>query len=296
MAIAHDFAYVRPASIDAAVKELAAAAGTARVLAGGTDVVPWLRDDLIEPELLVDIKSIPGLSSIGRQGDTLELGALVTFSDVIGSEVIHDAAPMLVEMAHMVASVEVRNRATLAGNLCSAVPSLDAGPALLVYDATVRLVGESGPRTVPLSGWFVGPKETRLSTDEIVTGITVPLPTADHGAAFLKLARYAGEDLAQANLAILLTAERDYRLAFGAVAPTPFRAGSIEALLHGKPLDGVLLTKAALLVDEEMAPIADVRASAEYRTHMCRVMLARGLRAADSRLAGAGPPYPAHLI
>lgn len=296
MAIAHDFAYVRPASIDAAVKELAAAAGTARVLAGGTDVVPWLRDDLIEPELLVDIKAIPGLGSIGREGDTLELGALVTFSDVIASGVIHDAAPMLVEMAHMVASVGVRNRATLAGNLCSAVPSLDAGPALLVYDAAVRLVGEGGLRTVPLSEWFVGPKETRLGRHEIVTGITVPLPAIDHAAVFLKLARYAGEDLAQANLAILLTADREYRLAFGAVAPAPFRAGSIEALLHGKPLDDELLASAALLVDEEIAPITDVRASAEYRTHMCRVMLTRGLRAADSRLVGDGPPYPAHLI
>ncbi len=294
MAISHDFEYVRPASLEDALGLLAT--DGSRVLAGGTDVVPWLRDALVEPKLLVDIKAIPGLAEISHDAGRLTLGPLVTFSDVIQSDVVRDTAPMLGEMAHQVASVGVRNRATIVGNLCSAVPSLDAGPALLVYDSSVQVAGQNGERSVPLADWFVGPKETRLADGEIATGVTAHLPAADHGTVFVKLARYAGEDLAQANLAILVTADHDYRIAFGAVAPTPFRAETLETRLGGKHLTDELIADVKLLVDEEIVPITDVRASAEYRTHMCRVMLERGLQAATSRLAGTGPSYPTHLI
>ena len=296
MAIAHDFAYVRPASLNDAVASLAEAGSGARVLAGGTDVVPWLRDDIIEPKLLVDIKAIPGLGDITLEDNRLTLGALVTFSELVASDVVREAAPMLMEMAEHVASRGIRNRATVVGNLCSAVPSLDAGPALLVYDAGVHVASETGSRTIPLTDWFVGPKETRLGLGELVTDVTLTLPPGPHGAAFLKLARYSGEDLAQANLAVVATSEPRYRLAFGAVAPTPFRAETLETRLDGKPLDDDLIADLQLLVAEEIAPITDVRASAEYRTHMCRVMLERGLRAAAARLAGTGPPYPSTLI
>lgn len=294
MVIAHDFEYARPASIDEALGLLAREG--ARVLAGGTDVVPWLRDDLVEPELLVDIKAIPRLAAIAGGEGELTLGALVTFTDLIESEVVHRTAPVLAEMAHHVASVGVRNRATVVGNLCSAVPSLDAGPVLLVYEATVRVAGPAGARSVPLAEWFVAPKQTQLGAGELVTAVTLHLPAADHAAAFLKLARYSGEDLAQANLAILMTAAHEYRLAFGAVAPVAFRAGTIEAMLRDQPLDDRVIADARALVAGAISPISDVRASAEYRTHMCGVMLDRGLRAAASRLAGEGPAYPAHLI
>jgi carbon-monoxide dehydrogenase medium subunit len=259
-------------------------------------MVPWLRDDLVEPDLLVDIKAIPDLATIGRRDDELTLGALVTFTDVIESEVVRRTAPVLAEMAHQVASVGVRNRATVVGNVCSAVPSLDAGPVLLVYDATVHVAGPAGARTVPLTEWFVAPKRTQLGAGELVTAITLHLPAVDHGAVFLKLARYSGEDLAQANLAVLTTAAHEHRLAFGAVAPVAFRAVEIEAMLLGKPLDERVIADARALVGGTISPISDVRASAEYRTHMCGVMVDRGLRAAASRLAGEGPSYPAHLI
>lgn len=294
MVIAHDFDYVRPKSLQEAFASLAT--DGSRVLAGGTDVVPWLRDDVIEPELLVDIKAIPGLADISFEGDRLTLGALVTFSDLIESDVVREVAPVLTEMAHQVASGGVRNRATIVGNLCSAVPSLDAGPLLLVYDATVRVARTYGERCVPLVDWFIGPKLTQLATGEIVTGVTLHPPAVDHAAVFLKLARYAGEDLAQANLAILMTSGDEYRLAFGAVAPRPFRATGIEGSLNGKPLDDQVVSEARALVAGAISPITDVRASAEYRTHMCAVMLERGLRAAASRLAGEGPAYPTHLI
>jgi carbon-monoxide dehydrogenase medium subunit len=295
MAIVHDFDYVRSTSIEDAITALTSAGPSARVLAGGTDIVPWLRDDLIEPALLVDIKQIPGLDGIARRGEHLELGALVTFSDLITSPIIHDTAPMLTEMAHQVASTGVRNRATIVGNLCSAVPSLDAGPALLVYETILHVVGPAGERTVSLDDWIVGPKSTRLGPGEIVTDLSLVLPPG-HAGVFAKLARYEGEDLAQANLAIVVTTDLEYRVAFGAVAPRPFRAKSIETLLDGRELDGELIAAARALVDDEISPISDVRASAEYRSHMCRVMLGRGLETAAARLSGGGPPHPARII
>jgi carbon-monoxide dehydrogenase medium subunit len=149
---------------------------------------------------------------------------------------------------------------------------------------------------VAITGWFEGPRATALRADEVVTGLTIPTPAEPHGAAFAKLARYEGEDLAQANLAVVVTEGHRYRIAFGAVGPTPQRATSIEQLLDGHPLDAETIAAAQQLVAGEISPITDMRASKEYREHMCRVMLGRGLRAAASRLAGAGPPYPARLV
>lgn len=294
MTIAHDFEYVLPRTLEDAIDVLGRPG--AQVLAGGTDVVPWLRDDLIEPALLVDIKAIPGLGDITIDDSRISLGALVTFADLIASPVVAAHAPLLAEMASQVASTGVRNRATVVGNVCSAVPSLDAGPALMVYDAQVEVVGPDGGRLVPLGEWFVGPRTTRLRAGEVCTGVTLVLPPVDHAGAFLKLARYSGEDLAQANLAVVVTADRNYRLAFGAVAPVPLRARSIEVLLAGRELEDSLVEEAVQLVADEISPITDIRATAAYRSHMCRVMLRRGLRAARDRLAGTGPPYGTHLI
>jgi carbon-monoxide dehydrogenase medium subunit len=147
-----------------------------------------------------------------------------------------------------------------------------------------------------LTEWFLGPRRTRLGAAEIVTHVTLRRPAPPHGAAFLKLARYSGEDLAQASLTVVVTADLDYRLAFGAVAPTPIRSHRIENLLRGHEPDGELTAQASMLVTSEVSPITDMRATREYRLHMCRVMLERGVEAALSRRAGAGPDYPARLV
>lgn len=296
MAIAHDIEYERPASLEDALAALASAGSGARVLAGGTDLVPWLREDLIEPGLLVDIKAIPGLAGIEVIDGRLEMGALVTFSDLLDSDGVADSVPVLIEMAHQMASVGIRNRATVAGNICSAVPSADAAPPLLVYDTEVHVAREGSLRLVPLANWFVGPRATTLVPGEVVTSLTLHLPDVEHAAVFVKLARYSGEDLAQASLCVLVTAEREYRVAFGAVAPRPFRSGAIEDRLRGRPLDARLVGEAVAMVAEEISPISDIRASAEYRTHMCRIMLERALWAACARLAGEVPDYRTHLI
>jgi carbon-monoxide dehydrogenase medium subunit len=294
LVIAHEFEYRRPTTLMEATKYLADHPGTVRVLAGGTDLVAWLRDDAITPDLVVDIKNIPDLDEIRLDGNTLHIGSLVTFTDLIESAVIGEHAPLLAEMAETVASAGIRNRATLVGNICSAVPSCDAGPVLLAYDTTVHVTGPDGDRSIPIDDWFVGLRQTAKTDDEIVKHLTIEL--GKHGGVYVKLMRYAGEDLAQAAVGIVVYPDLEYRVAFGAVAPTPIRSGAIEAALRGNQLDDELVDRVVAMVPDEISPITDMRATAEYRIHVTEVMLRRGLAAAVERLAGQGPAYGARLI
>jgi carbon-monoxide dehydrogenase medium subunit len=296
MPIAHEFEYAKPQSLDDAVGLLADRGDAARLIAGGTDVVSELRDGLTAPDLVIDLKGIAGLDAIGFGGGTLTIGALATFTDLIESDPVRREFPVLWEAAKSVGSVGIRNRATMTGNICSAVPCCDAGPPLLVYEAAVRVTGPSGERSIPISDWFLGPRETALGTGEIVVSIEVPRPADGHGGAYVKLGRYKGEDLAQASAAVLALSGNHFRVAFGAVAPTPVRARRIEALMEGRLLDDALVQEAKGLVPEETAPITDVRASEAYRAHMLPIMFERGARAAVARLRGEGPAYGTRLV
>jgi carbon-monoxide dehydrogenase medium subunit len=281
-------------SLADAIDALSTCPGSVRVLAGGTDLVAWLRDDAVAPDLVVDIKDVPGLGDISLDGDMLSIGSLVTFTDLIESDVITERVPLLAEMAETVASTGIRNRATMVGNICSAVPSCDAGPVLLALNSTVHLAGPQGERSVDINDWFVGLRQTAKHDDEVVTRVTIEL--REHGAVYAKLMRYAGEDLAQAAVCIVAYPDRTYRVAFGAVAPTPIRSTRIEETLNGKTLDDELVAEVVALVGSEISPITDMRASAEYRTRMSEVMLERGLWAATERLSGSGPGYGERLI
>ena len=294
MVIAHEFDYRRPTSLDEAIEALSEYPGAVQVLAGGTDLVAWLRDDAVAPDVLVDIKEVPGLSGISVENDVISIGSLVTFTELIESDLVKKHAPLLVEMAETVASTGIRNRATMVGNICSAVPSCDAGPVLLVYNTTVQVAGPAGERSVDINDWFVGPRETALSDDEIVTRVDIDL--RPHGGVYVKLMRYAGEDLAQAAVGAVVYPGDEYKVAFGAVAPTPFRSTRIEEALRGKPLSEALVADVVAIVEDEISPITDMRASAEYRTRMTEVMLERGLWEAAERFAGTGTDYGVRLI
>jgi CO/xanthine dehydrogenase FAD-binding subunit len=296
MAIAHDFEYVKPGTLREAVSTLRRYGPRSCVLAGGTDLVGLISDGMAAPETVVDIKGIPGLDRIEFKNGVLSIGALVTFSDLRAAPVIAKKFPVIHEMIGWVASVGIRNRATMVGNLCSAVPCCDSGAVLLAYDAVVHIAGPSGKRKVPLREWFLGPRKTVLKRGEIATGVTVPLPKQKHAACFVKLRRYEGEDLAQASVTVLVLAGNRYRVSFGAVAPRPIAGERIEALLEGRPLSDDLIRQAVKLVPEVITPITDIRATKEYRAHMVGVMLERGLRAAVARLAGTGPAYGTSLI
>jgi len=296
MPLAHPFDYVRPPTLAEAEKVLSERGSRARVLAGGTDLVGMIAESTAKPEILVDIKSIPGLRRIEFEDGVLRVGALATFSEVKSFGAVGRHYPLIAEMIGVVASGGLRNRATLVGNICSAVPCCDTGPILLVYEAEVHVHSARGERAIPIREWFVGPRKTACRPDEIATSVSIPLPAMKHGGCYAKLKRYAGEDLAQASVAVLAFEDRRYRIAFGSVAPTPIRSAKIEALLNGGELDGKRLEQAKARVAEEISPITDIRGSKEYRRLMTEIMLERGLRAAVDRMAGRGPAYGEALI
>ncbi len=296
MTITTSFRYEKPETINRALELLAEAGPKGRVLAGGTDLVGWLKDNLVIPDLLVDIKGIDSLKELSLNHGKLTIGALVTVTDMLKSPMVRDHFPLFFEMAGMLACTGIRNRATVVGNISSAVPCCDNGPVLLVYDAVIHVSSASGQRDIPMTRWFLGPRRTALQPGELVTGITVATPPVVSAGCFVKQKRTKGEDLAQSSVAILALDGKYYRVAFGSVAPTPVRAPKIEALLTGKPLTPELVREACGLIPEETAPITDIRSTKEYRAHMLTVMLRRGLETAAARLAGRGPDYGINVI
>jgi carbon-monoxide dehydrogenase medium subunit len=301
MPITCEFEYHKPKTLSDAVKILAKHGKRASVLAGGTDLLVWLKDGVHAPAAVVDVKGIQQLHRLELRSEALFVGACVTFTELLECAAVRDKLPLLWECSRTVASVGVRNRATLAGNICSAVPSLDGAPALLDYEAVVSVQGPKGKREIPIGRWFIGPKKTALRKGELVLGVKIPLPKKKNGACYVRLGRYRGEDLAQVGVGILALAGDEYRVSFCAVGPVPARAGKIERCLNGKKLTSKLIREAQDLVPDEIQPISDVRAGKEYRMHMARVMLERGLKAAVARMNGDGstseaPAYGESLI
>ena len=296
MPITAEFEYVKPKDMDEALHVFSLYREKARALAGGTDLVVHLKEGLARPDVVVDIKALPELAGLSLKGDILRLGALVTFSDLIESPVIKSKFPLLLEAALTVASTGVRNRATLAGNICSAVPSADSAPALAVYDAEVLVRSIRGERRVPMAEWFTGPKKTALAPDELVTAVELRLPEKKHAGCYMKLSRYEGEDLAQGGVAALVFADNTYRVAVCALGPKPVRCSATEAVLNGAKLGDKALAKAKEAILREVSPISDIRSSKEYRLHMTQVMLGRALETAVARLFGKGPKYGSENI
>lgn len=296
MPITTEFDYVKPKSLDEALHLLALYKETGKVLAGGTDLIVRLKEGLARPEAVVDIKGVPGLDGIKLDGFVLRLGALVTFTQLIESSLIKTKFPLLREMARTAASGGVRNRATIAGNICSAVPSADSAAVLQVYDAYVAVKSLRGRRQISINDWFAGPRKTALAPDEVVVEIEVPLFKTAHGGCYAKLSRYEGEDLAQGGLAVLALADNTYRVAFCALGPKPARALKTEEVLNGRKLSDKLVAEAAAALLKEISPITDIRSSREYRSHMAAVMLDRALKAASSRICGKVPRYGEPVI
>ncbi|OGS52587.1 MAG: FAD-binding protein, partial [Elusimicrobia bacterium RIFOXYB2_FULL_62_6] len=234
MPITTEFDYVKAKTLDEALRLLALYRETGKVLAGGTDLVVHLKENIARPEAVVDIKGVPGLDAITLDGYVLKLGALVTFSQLIESALVKSKFPLLWEMARTVASAGVRNRATVAGNICSAVPSADSAAVLQVYDAYVVVQSLRGKKKISVNDWFTGPKKTVLASDEMVVEIELPLFKTASGGCYAKLSRYEGEDLAQGGLAVLAFADNTYKVAFCALGPKPARALKTEELLNGK--------------------------------------------------------------
>jgi len=296
MPITTEFEYVRPKTMDEALQILSLYKESVKVLAGGTDLIVHLKENISRPEVVVDIKAVAGLNKIEVNGGLLRLGALVTFAEIIDSALIRKYCPLLWEASLTVASTGVRNRATVAGNICSAVPSSDSAPVLAVYDAEVIVKSLKGVRNISIHDWFAGPKKTVLAPDEIVLAIEFNLPKVKTGGCYAKLSRYEGEDLAQAGIAALVLDDNTYRVAACALGPKPARCPKTEAVLNGNKLTEKVLALAKETVLKEISPITDIRSTREYRLHMAAVMLERSLQAAAARLSGKPPKYGEPVI
>ncbi len=295
MPIVHEFDYVRPGSLREAVTLLARRRNSV-ILSGGTDLVDLLKENILRPDVVVDIKGLEALGRISFEKNTLNINAGVTFTDLIESGLVRKKFPVIAELAGTVASVGIRNRATVVGNICSAVPCMDSGPLLSAYGANIRTISTKGKRTLPAEKFFRGNRKTALTKGEIVTTILLPYPEVPHAGCWIKLGRYTGEDLAQVSLLVLALGDGSFRIAFGAVAPVPVRARKIETLLNGETITPALMEKAKKLIEQEIRPISDVRASKEYRMHMAKVMFERALGTAIRRLNGTGPDYGTRMI
>lgn len=290
MSVTYEFDYFKPRTLGEVGDLLYQYGNQARILAGGTDLVVQMKEGLENPKALIDIKGIERLKGLELKENELRIGALATFSELLDSQVIKEQFPVLWESARHMSCVGIRNRATVVGNICSAVPSLESGPALLIYDAQVHARGTSKEHLIPIQEWFVGPKKTARKDRELITGISLQTLPQKHAGCYAKLGRTA-EDLAQVGVGVLVMEDKEYRIAFCAVGPVPQRAEKIEELLQGKELTPELLDKAKSLVPEEISPITDLRATKEYRMHMAQVMLERCLKFAVSRALGNGPAY-----
>jgi CO/xanthine dehydrogenase FAD-binding subunit len=277
------FEYFLPKTVEETLLFLRDQKGSAKMLAGGTDLIPQLkRREIPRPDIVVDLKGIPDLDQISfDEHSGLTIGSLVTISAVAQSPTIKRHFPSLVQAASSIGSPQVRNRGTLAGNICSAVPSADSAPALLTLDATIRLKGPAGERMVPISQFFVGPRRTVLEAEEMLLEISVPVAAPTSRSVYLKLSPRHSMDLSIVGVAALGVCENgvctDVRIGLGAVAPTPVRAPVAEAMLKGRRITPELVDEAARNAITQCSPIDDHRASQEYRCDMVYVMTRRAL-------------------
>jgi carbon-monoxide dehydrogenase medium subunit len=274
--------YFEPKTINEALALLAKHGAEAKVIAGGTDVMVDIKYKE-EPGCLINIKKIPGLGAIRENGGSLRIGALTTIRDLETSGLVRDKLPVLWEASHQFASLQIRNTATIGGNICRASPSGETLTPLLVLDAKAKIAFTDGEKTEPFASFFQGPGKSSVGSKGLLTGIDVPYPAQGSRGVYLKHAVRGAMDIAMVGVAVLITPDaaknslQDVRIGLGAVAPTPLRASKTESLLHGKPLTAALLKEAAAMAASESSPISDQRSSAEYRRWIVEALTRRGL-------------------
>ena len=284
------FEYLEPATLDEAVALLGRFGGRANLLAGGTDLLVEVKESIRAPDYLIDIKRIPGMDRLSFEPrDGLRIGAQVSARELEIAPVVRQHYAGLLQALRELGSIQVRNRATLAGNICRASPSADTLPPLIADGASLRLYGAQGERTVLMEEFFTGPGRTVLGAGELLTEIRVPAPAPHTGKHYIKHGRRKAMELATVGVAVCLTMDgktcREIRIALGAVAPTPIRARNAEKVLYGQILNNNLIEKAADAAMSESRPISNVRGSADYRKEMVRVLTRRAVEEAQRRAA-----------
>lgn len=275
------FNYLRPKTIGGLVSSLAEFGTDAKLFAGGTDLLVLLRDRLVRPRYVIDIKGIEELHELSwDEGRGLTIGAAVTLNELIDSKIVEQRFGALWKAASALADPTIRNRATLVGNICNASPAADTAPALLVLDAEVEVVSAGGERKIPIRDFFRGVKRTALERGEFVRAVRIPNPPEGAKGDYLKWGRTRGEDLAVVGVAALVadSGKKLVRVALSSVAPTPLLIPEVEDIFREGGSTEEQIEKAASIVVQRISPISDVRASREYRLHMAGVLTRRVLR------------------
>lgn len=298
------FDFLKPKTLPEALSLLQEHGSKATLVAGGTDVMVMVKQKKLSPDLLVSLRGIPGLDGI-REDGVLSIGPLVTHRMIETSEVIRKEYSALHDAVTWLGSIQIRNVATLAGNICTAAPSADTATPLLVLGARVKIRSLQGERVVPIEDFFQGPGRSVLNPGEIVTEFVIPKPLPNTGSAYWKLQRRQALDLPILGVSVLLSLDkntvscsdmlcttspisavlhrmeedellcREVRIALGVAAPTPFRAIQSERLLRGKRLSDELLEQVAQAVSEEAKPRDSIRGEAWYRRDMVKVLVKR---------------------
>lgn len=277
------FVFHNPSTVAEAVALLEQYQGKAKVIAGGTDLVPKYKAGVIHPEHLINIKSIQSLNYVTFDETAgLRIGAAAALHDLERETVIQGRYPMLYQGIHSMASTQIRNAGTLVGNICNAIPSADTAPALLALKATVKITGAAGTREVPVEEFFTGVCRTVVGETEMVTEVVVPVPDDGVVMNYYKNTVRRGLDLAMVGVAVYINAKegvcQEIRIGLGAVAATPRRAFNAEKLLLGKKLTAELIEEAAAVASrEDCAPITDIRATKEYRQELVRLSVRDGI-------------------
>jgi aerobic carbon-monoxide dehydrogenase medium subunit len=281
------FDLAMPESVDDCVKTLVGRPAGAKLLAGGTDLLPQMKNGMLKPAWVVDLSRVAELQKLAVEGGELHIGAAVTARTLELDKRVTGRYASIAEGGALLGSVQVRNLATVGGNLCNAAPSADMAPPLIALDAVAVIAGPKGRRRVPLAEFFTGARGTVLGADELLVELVVPDPGACSGGQYLRHTPRRELDIAVVGVASQLTLAdgkcAKARIALAAVAPTPVRATTAEQALQGQALTPELIERAAGLAVDAAHPIADQRGSIAFRRHLVRVLTRRTLTTALAR-------------
>ena len=284
------FQYHTPGTLDEAVSLLDRYGEDATLIAGGTALVLFMKQRLVQPEHLVSLQRVPDLAGVSRSNGGIRVGAMATHRAVETSPVVASTIPLLVDAYRHVATPRIRNMATVGGGLVHADPNLDPPPGLIALGAVVTLASSSGERAIPVEDLFLDYYETSLHPGEIVTRVDVPEPRPNTGGAFIKFLPRTADDYATvlASATVTLSEDgttcREVRIGLGSVGVTPIRATEAEEVLRGQAPSPQLIRRAAEAVETQVDPMDDFRGSAGYKTRMAVVFTRRVL---EQALAGA---------
>jgi len=277
---------VLPGSIDECLAVLSKRGGDAKLVAGGTDLLPQMKNGAIKPTLVVDLSGIARIRQI-QIGQGLRIGAAVTARELEVSAATRGAYLSIAESGALVGSLQVRNLATIGGNLCNAAPSADMAPPLLALETQAVIAGPKGERRVPIADFFTGVRQTVLQPNELLVELVTPPPGAHSGGQYLRHTPRRELDIAVVGVASQLTLEGGRcvkaRIALASVAPTPVRAVAAERALEGQAVTPELIEQAAALAIDAARPIDDQRGSVEFRKHLVRILTRRTLTTALQR-------------